>query len=413
MALPQVYTYTQNGNLYAKNIQPDGVSGFIAAGVGTANYTVGDVISVFSAKQLATQYLIDELYDTTNGLLIYHHVSEYFRMGGQKLWLQLVPAGTTMVAMLTPSNPNFAKKILQQANGEIIQLGVGKSGAAGALGAGLEADVLAAIPIAQQLADNEYSEFRPLVILLEGKGFNGTAASATDLRTLNSRNVSVVIAQDATQAALHANYGKYAAVGTVLGTIAKSQVHECIGYVGKFNIADIKKTKFLDPSLSSGLKINTYSAADLDILHDKGYIFGRTFAAYTGVYFSNSATCTYNTDDYKFIELMRVIQKAIRTTRIALLKYLLGPLLPDADTGRLDSKQKSLFELEVRQAISLNMSDSITEIYDVIVDPIFDENGVPYPGILIDNTIRVFISIVPQGKAERIEVYIGLINPNI
>lgn len=110
---------------------------------------------------------------------------------------------------------------------------------------------------------------------------------------------------------------------------------------------------------------------------------------------------------------MRVIQKAIRTTRIALLKYLLGPLLPDADTGRLDSKQKSLFELEVRQAISLNMSDSITEIYDVIVDPIFDENGVPYPGILIDNTIRVFISIVPQGKAERIEVYIGLINPNI
>lgn len=414
MALSQVNIIKQTGGLGFAQLNADAVSGLVMPGVATANLTINTVVEIYSARQLANQYLIDADYDDTNSLLVYHHVSEFFRLApGAKLWLMLVPVGTTMENIADPDN-NFAKKLLPEANGEIFQLAIAGGGALGTLGAGLEADVLAAIPKAQELCDSEFSEYRYNIVLLEGRGYNGTATNATDLRTLNARDVSVVIGQDKDVAALKANYVGYAAIGTALGTVAAAQVHQSIAHVGSFLLSgfDAETPRFLNPAISNNTLVTAFTAADLNTLNDKGYIFCRTFAGYPGVYWNNSPSCIVITDDYRTIELSRTMYKAIRIVRETLLPHLNGPLLPDEVTGRLDIKQKKMFEAQVKGAIEAQMRNNIAEVKKVLVDPASNEDGVPYPPILNDNTLRCIVAIIPYGKAEQIIVTIGYTNPS-
>ena len=104
--------------------------------------------------------------------------------------------------------------------------------------------------------------------------------------------------------------------------------------------------------------------------------------------------------------------KAIRIVRETLLPHLNGPLLPDEVTGRLDIKQKKMFEAQVKGAIEAQMRNNIAEVKKVLVDPASNEDGVPYPPILNDNTLRCIVAIIPYGKAEQIIVTIGYTNPS-
>ena len=407
MPTPQVNITQVTGGLGRGRYVPEAISGFVAPGVDAANYTVGDVVQLTSARQLATQYGIDKAYDEANGVLIYYHVSEFFRLAPKaKLWFMLVPTGTSMSDICDPAQ-SFAAKLLLQANGEVVQLGI--------VGDGVFADTLAAIPVAQSLVDSEFSNYRYLAALvLEGRGFNSSAALATDLRTLGSRNVSVVIAQDLLVANDTANaQPDCAAVGTALGAIAASEVHACIGWVGRLDLHDPKSGKFYAPALSSNIPMSSYATADLDLLHDKGYIFARTFANYSGSYFNGSPTAIALNDDYYFIELNRTWNKAAHIVRRTLLPSLNAPLTVDADTGRLHFRDKAMFEAMIRTAIEGDMSGNISALRSVIVDPDLDENAQPYPGILTDGVLRVIVVLVPIGKAEQIEVSIGFINPAI
>ncbi|MBK8473881.1 MAG: hypothetical protein IPL33_17905 [Sphingobacteriales bacterium] len=94
MPQPQVTIQQATGGLNRRNYRLESISAFIATGIGTANYTVGNVVQLTSARQLATQYLIDEAYDNANGVLVYHHVREFFRLASNaKLWFLLAPVG--------------------------------------------------------------------------------------------------------------------------------------------------------------------------------------------------------------------------------------------------------------------------------------------------------------------------------
>ena len=90
MALSQVNIIKPTGGLGFAQLNADAVSGLVMPGVATANLTINTVVEIYSARQLANQYLIDADYDDTNSLLVYHHVSEFFRLApGAKLWYLL------------------------------------------------------------------------------------------------------------------------------------------------------------------------------------------------------------------------------------------------------------------------------------------------------------------------------------
>jgi hypothetical protein len=403
MALPQVISILGNGGLNI-NTNTYAVSGLVMPGVPTAGVPNITPIEIRSVKQ--AEFLgINAAYDNTNNLLCYHHISEFFRMcPSGTLWFMLVPVATTQTSIATPTNTTFAKKLLQAANGKIKQLAIAGGGAVGALSGGLESDVLTAIPQAQALANSEWSEFRPMpAILLEGRGFNGTAAAATNLTTLNARNVSVVIGQDAAIAALKTQYNRYAAVGTALGSVATANVYESIKHVARLNIASNRYSRFLTPALSSQVALTGYTAADLDTLHDKGYIFGRTFAGYPGVYWSSSKTCTVSTNDYYLIERNRAMYKVIDVARTALLPHIGEARIVDSN-GRLNSKDRAMLETEVRAAIQLGAGNDIVKLVSVVIDPAANENNIPYPAYNTDQTLRVYIKIVPFLGTDMIEL---------
>lgn len=403
MALPQVISILGNGGLN-NNTNIYGTSGLVMPGEPTASILNITPIEIRSLKQAEFLGLTAD-YDETNGLLCHHHISEYFRMcPSGTLWFMLVPVGTTMTNIANPSNIAFAKKLLQTANGKIKQLAIAGGGVVGLLSGGLETDALNAITQAQALADSEWAEFRPLAsVLIEGRGFNGTAAAATNLTALGKRNVSVVIGQDAAIAALETEHNRYAAIGTALGSVAAANVYESIKHVAKLNIASDRYGRFLSPALSSQVAITNYSAADLDTLHDKGYIFGRAFAGYPGVYWSSSKTCISNTDDYYLIERNRAMYKVVDVARAALLPHIGEQRIVDSN-GRLNSKDRAMLETEVRSSIESKSGNDIVKLASVTIDPAANENNIPYPAYNTDQTLRVFIKIVPFLGTDMVEL---------
>lgn len=428
--LPYVITNRQSWdtNPFANQLD-DSISGLVIDGVAGSSttstgaavstpYVVGTSIQVYSVSQMESQYGIK----TSTHPELTHHAREYFRMGGKKLWLMVAPSGTTYNAMLSPTGV-YAKKLLTDASGEIKQIGIASvTPVVGTTGPNITSTGVD-IATAQLLANSEYADFRPVFVLLEGGGAGGAASSFVDLRSQNARDVGVCIGVDiavTTQVAPNGPYSsnRSADIGTCMGTIASARVHESIGWVQKFDLTKRPRCgvanpfpllptygrAYSNPGISTGVAVSNYTRADQDILHDKGYIFARTHAGYPGVYWSNSPTCN-STDSYSSIERVRTMAKAIRVTRITLLPFLLSPLY--LENGRLVKRQARSFEGLVQQAILANMSDSISKIAFVRVDPATDENGVPYPLLSTDNTLRVIVGLVPVGKAEQIVVSMG------
>ena len=246
--------------------------------------------------------------------------------------------------MVDLSQP-YGAKLLRDNGGKIKHIGFVLNPDATALAAetastGISDDLLAAIPLAQGLADYEYAAFRPVDILLEGRKFNGTATNAPDLRTNASGQVSVVIGSDpailSRSISSATPYQYYAAVGDALGCLAQAPVDMSIGATALFNLTD--QTDATDPAfvtaaLSSGLTIDNYAAGvvvdgrivtDLDRLYDKGYILPRIVAGLDGIYWGGAPTCTGLDQDDAWVEDSRTLNKATRILRQAFVTSING-----------------------------------------------------------------------------------------
>ncbi len=406
MALPSVNINQLSGGLGRTSPNEDGVVGFVAHGVATVDYVLGTVNKIYSIKG-AEAVGIDAAYDLTNEVLVHYHLNEIFRLNpNAEVWFMLVPQATTLANILSTSQ-DFAQKLLRDADGRIKVLGV----AINTTSPTAFSVVAAAIPGAQNLANAEFQEHRPVDIFIEGKNLPAIG-SAPDLTALDAPDVSIVVGQDGAKAEEDATFAGMANIGTALGTYSRNRVHESIAWVAKGNLASAAFEVFLNPRLSNDNPMSDYTAAELDALSDKGYIFARTFAGYSGTYWNNDPTCTETLDDYSRVYLNRTIKKAIRTTYLAVVPYVNSPLRVDG-AGRLDKTTKAMIEAEVRSQVAGAMSGEISVDPLVIADPIYDETGAPFPSILSDSTLRVMVGVVPFGKAEQIIAYIGFINPAI
>lgn len=390
MPLNDIIITKLSGGLGRRYPEQDMVSGFITQGIAVPGGV--QLFTSYRLKSLDDALLlgINKNYDTTNNLLVYEHIKEFFRVNPSgELWIYITDLSVSYGLMLDPALTNSAKKLLADANGTIRQLGVVDNQTGGNW-----TNTLNALTQAQVLATYQYNLHAPCEIILEGKYFNFPIV--TNLRTLNSPNVSVMVGQDKSIAS---TYPDYAAVGTLLGTISKARVNECVGWVGKFNIlGDTLQV----PSIANQL-LSNISTGDMNTLNDYGYIYFRTHTGRPGIYFNDSHTCTDVTDDYAFIENNRTIHKAIRNIRTALLPRLASPILVDPDTGKLNPEVCKSIESDGKRALETMLSEQEISGLDVFVDP--DQN------ILANNELQVQFSIIPTGTARQIKVTIGFENP--
>ncbi|RWW91858.1 DUF2586 family protein [Flavobacterium cerinum] len=335
----------KKGRIGANTInKSDGISAIIIAGTATAGLAHGLVRSLMNSNDIQALGFTAAV-DTTNNQHAYRHLKEFYRMAGegQKLYLMIVPVATTMADIL--DKPEYAKKLVIEAKGEVRQLAIAMNPTAVPVSLnGLPTDVYSSIPKAQALADWAFEQNFPLQVLLEGHSYTSPAAAAADLRDIlnvEAPKVSIVNGQDWKYADTKTGLAqKFADVGTALGTLSAATVEQNIGDNEVFNLTDATKDAWLIPGLSSH-ETNTAVYSDLQTLENKGYIFGLEYSGMDGVRWNNDHVCVEivkdsdgNINEHS-IAYGRTHDKALRLLRTVLLPKIKKSYPVDPATGLL------------------------------------------------------------------------------
>lgn len=396
MPLNDVTITKVNGGLGRTNPTTDMVCGLLANGIAVAGGVQLGVVYKLQRLDDAIALKIDANYDSTNNILVYEHIKEFFRINSNGvLWIMLLAKTETFANMVDPTIAANAKKLLITANGEINQLGVVFNPTTAV---STDTALLAAIPKAQLLASQEYDLHRPIHVILEGKGFDSTAI--TNLHNLDVPNVSVMVGQSKTVASISAHTNRYGAVGTILGAVSLASVNESIAWIRKFpllgdNLQDFSIMNVGSSSLTESLKSD---------INDAGYIFFNRPALRTNIYFNDSHTGAPLTSDFLYIENNRCINKATRLIYDALLDDLNAPVKVDPTTGKLPAVVVKAMEALGNKAIEEGMlkADELSGFSFTI-----DENQ----NILSTSELATELTLTPTGTARKITVKLGFTNP--
>ena len=261
-----------NGNLGRASAVLDGVTALVASGVAVADkFALGDVLALRSVAD-AENLGITAAYDLANKVLLHQHIADFYANAGEGAELYVMPVvNTVTMEDMADITKTYAPVLLDTLKGRVRQLIITRvppADYAPVFANQFDPDVWAAITKAQALYASEFTKHRPIQILVEGRGFQGTAATAKDLRTLAANRVSVVICQVAEVAAKDARFADYAAVCLAAGRLAAIPVQRNIG-----RVKDSDVTVNGEAAFSDGTKLSAMSQASIDALDGFGYIF--------------------------------------------------------------------------------------------------------------------------------------------
>jgi len=316
--------------------------------------------------------------------VMHYHVSEYFRMN---------PNGNLYLGIFVePVSLDFQEVSDMQtvtANGEIRQCGVYQI-----------KDVYSAtqVNLLQGVYDALYALHQPMQIILQAE-ISGTAdiSTLTTLQALDDENVSVVIAQDGNNLGndLYVALGKsVGSVGTFLGKVSAIPVQRSPGQVSDGNLAT--GTELQVPAYANGTLLRSIPKnQQTNLAVSKSYTAFTTYIGATGTYWQDSPTAVVATSDYHFIQNNRVIDKAGRDVRTALLPLLMSDLVVN-DDGTLVIQTINTFTTAASSALQGMQTALEISSFKVTVDP--EQN------VISTSVIEVSCIIVPIGTAREIRV---------
>lgn len=378
----------KNGGLGRELAGEDHISGLIVYGETAVAPTL-----LLSVEELNGK----GIFPNTNPVLHYH-ITEFFRINeGAKLYVQSVAS--------SDGNYTEVKTLQAFAQGKLRQVAVCdfKTELSG-----LDNALSKLNTIAKDLA----KRITPLSILYSFRIKTEDVANLPDLHTKNAELVSVVIGQDG------AGRGAYitettpsvSCIGAALGALSKAQVHESIAWVEKQNLVSIAYNKGLTgdvlraleldvPAFADGTKLSALTPAQVEALHNKGYLFLTQYAGNAGTYFNDSFTATAATSDFAYIENNRTIDKAIRELNRVLVPKVSGPAYIDPDTGNLQTATVSAINALCEEPLDAMKRNGELSGYKVYINP--------RQRILQTSKLEVVLKIVPVGTMREIEVAIG------
>lgn len=326
---------------------------FGAVGSGETTLPEGESALLTSITDMAAYGISKEA-----NALLYHHISEYFRIGGKgaRLYVLNVAKGGS-AGYVSLINDTGVKRMLAEADGNIFNLGFSYIPTGGGQAVdGLPSETVPAIKAAQALAEQTQKDNRPVHIALECAGLgNVTSATMLDLRDIKTDGVAVdcpqvslVIGQDWDFAeTLSGQEQKYAAVGTLLGCMAAQPVSYNVGEVATMVLTNATRGDWVNAGLSSHEKVKRVED-QLEGLNRKGYIFGEY---YSGVVCLNDdhvcARVVVDKDgnmNESTIALSRTNCKVIRELYAAYLPVVKTTVPLDPQTGKLGDGTVAYFE---------------------------------------------------------------------
>ena len=399
--LPRVKINFANGALGSVVPSPDCVAGLIATAETVADtFVLGNAYMLHKTDDLASLGIT-----ASNNACLYKHVQEFYDEAGDgaELWIMGVPNTIKPSEIADKDNAlvPYAKNLIQIANGRLRFLGIAYEPASGyeaTIEEGLDSDVWAAALKAQALAEWATTQlFAPLFVILAGRGFNNTNITALkDLTTLNYNRVGILIGDTKSES-------EGAAVGLLMGRIAQSPVQRHIGRVRDGALKVLKAyIGDKDPSL-----------ANVEAIHDKGYITLRCFTGKSGYFFSDDCLATAVADDYRSIARRRTVDKAYRIVYATMLEHV-NDELPITDKGYLVPSQTKAWESEIISAIANQMTSNGELGTD---SGNADDKGVkvyidPEQCVVATSKVNVVVQVKPYGYAKFIDVELGFITIN-
>lgn len=400
--LPYVKIDFSNGALGSVSVSADGVVGLLC--------TASAVVGKFQLQKPYILYGIDGLSalgitsaaDDANAFL-YRQVEEFYAEAGEgsELWLYGISNTVKPSAALSVSGSS-GKDFIRQANGRLRCLAVAFEPAAGytpTITDGLDSDVLLAAQNGQLLAEWATDTlYAPLFVLLAARGY--THDKITELPELTERKfnrVGLLIGDTVADST-------GAAIGVLAGRIAACPVQRHIGRVrdGALNI------------VNAYIGGQSADLADVETLHNKGFITLRTFTGKSGYFFTDDSLATGVSDDYRSIARRRVIDKAYRICYLTMLEHV-NDEIPVTDSGCLVPAMCKSWESEVITAIASEMTANgelgvdTTDSGDKGVKCYIDYNQ----KVLSTNRIEMTVQVKPYGYAKYIEVKLGFITKNM
>lgn len=392
MSLPRVSIRFKNGQLGAVEQLDDAVTGLVASAA-----AVSDTFALGSAY-LITRY--DDLsslgVDKTNNARLEKAVREFYDEAptGTKLWIMGVAKSVSVTDICDKTEP-YAMSLVRAANGAIRTLIVAKDDEdlyTPTMQGSLDDDLYDAMVKAQGLADESTGTLQaPLLVLLEGRHYNGTPSGLIDLTTDDKNRVAVVVGDTAASS-------KGACVGLIAGRIAAIPVQRSVARVKS---GSIKATDLYLGAL-------TADQGKPDVISDLGYITPRTFVGKSGYFWSDDKIATAPTDDYALIPRRRVIDKAYRVAYITMVNTI-GEEIPITSEGKIPASICKSLQQELENAIENTMTVNGNLATDE-TDP--NDTGVkcyidPDQNIVQTSILEVSLSVRPYGYAKYIDINLG------
>jgi len=342
--------------------------------------TTDRVKEVFSLTQAEALGITEG--DVNSGPLWYH-VKEYFR---------IQPKGDLYIGIYDTTSIDYTviKDVQTFADGKIRQIGVYDQTAL----------ATASVTALHNAAIELDAADQPLSVIY-GPDISGTSNLSTlpDLRTLLAHKVSVTIGQDgeADGAALAVTEGKSITdLGAILGAISFSSVHESHAWIEKFNLTD--GTELNVPAFANGDLYKNEPSAAVTAIKDKGYIFIKKETGAAGTYAEDNDTATSTASDLAHVNLVRVMDKAIRVTRQFMLPNLNAPLFVN-DDGTLAEDTLAKFSNDADRGINQMLTDGELSGKAVVIDPA--------QNVLTTSELIISLVLQPVGVARKIKINVG------
>jgi hypothetical protein len=253
----------------------------------------------------------------------------------------------------------------------------------------IDQDCIDALQKAHNLCKEYKNGFKPQVCIVGAERWTGTVAGLKDLKTFTYANVAMLIGSTQQDK-------KAAAVGLLLGRLAKDPVQRNCGRVLSEALAIPRGY------LTSGLPLKSYSDAQIEAIHDKGYITFRRFVNYSGVYFNDDPTCTLATDDFLTIANNRVMNKALTIVYSTYVTQINDEItLVD---GKISQVEIAYLRQIISNALQVEMlAKGNISGYSVFIDPLQD--------VSVTDKIFIEVNILPVGYKKAISVSLGFLNP--
>ena len=278
--LPRVKINFANGALGQVEAMADGCLGFLAIGAkeieGDDNFKLGKAYTVKKLSALEALGVTEE-----NNPNLYRNVKDFYAEAGDgaELWLMGFADTDTFATVLDKDNAEGAKSLLQASNGKLRGLLAFKTPADDytvTADDGFDADVTAGMAKAQGLGEWAADQlYAPIFTLMEGYGFTGDASKLKALTTTEYNRVGVVVGDTLP-------HSPNACMGIVGGRIAVSPVQRKISRV---------KDGALTP-LVMYIGDRLVEIADVETIHEKGYITFTTFVGRTGYFIADDNLAT-------------------------------------------------------------------------------------------------------------------------